>query len=594
MSIRAYVYGAKAPQQLKDVSERLYLGHQYYNKLVEIEQSCRKRNDAILEKYSPGLAELKTEYAELNVSIKELEDALKKSNQAEGRKKRKSPVTDLRKQRTALGKSIRAKKNALRAVEYPPEVQALEIAYKALKASSNSKIRAKLKSELQQMQLGCGGYEGELVASRMTAEASNKALYNESPLFWCHKNNLADAFKTACKKYPKFHKFDYHGKLYTQIQKKTLNLDTSKVFEKNRWFYITGTGKKMCAWIRYASIGIEPVFMEVPMVMHRPLPAGVIKGVSLVRRKCATKMKWEVQITVSCTYKSDATENNIAVGIDLGWRKTPEGIKVAHLIGEDGHEDVLILPKRFLDHWKQVESLQSIRDDKFNAVLFLLRSWLKSHDIPEWLQEATSHIHSWKSQRRLAGLIFKWRVNRFSGDVAILHLLDGSLDDSKLRKSNIKHWNGWRCWDKHLYEWQENLRQKTSRWRLDTYRKFAAQLSRRYGVLFMEDAVWSSTMRKSNAEDASNDIIKGGQRIASPGLLRKILESRFTLAKRVKHKGTTSDCSDCGQWNDIGAKSTYRCTECGLTIDRDANACLNILRRGRKIIAKGPVVLKTP
>ncbi len=585
MSNQVYSYGAQAPEcHLTDIEERLYQGNRYYNVLVEIELGRRTNNDAVLQKYDAKLPEMMGRSESLNKAIQEAEDAVKKANQDEGRKKRKSPAAALRKERTALNKEIRSRKKMLRNVDYGPEIIALVESYKKLTVGPRSKQRLAMKAEIQQAKMGYEGYAADLVRNDAASEAAKKALYNKSPLFWSHKNCITEGFKDACKKHPKFHRYDGHGVLYTQIQGGMTHIE---VLEKNQWFYITGSGRKRYAWIRIDSNRRSPIFTVVPFVMHRKLPVGaIIKGVSLVRKRCATKTQWEIQISLSGSFETDATGNDLAVGIDLGWRRVEDhsirGRKVAHIIGEDGYENVLILPQTFLDRWQQVEDLQSIRDNKFNSVMLTLRDWLKTHDIPEWLSEATRHIHCWKSQQRLARLVYQWRKNRFIGDETINHLLDGSPADSRARKHDIKHWNGWRCWDKHLYEWQENLRQKAVRWRLDLYRKFAAQLSRRYGVLLMEDVDWSKTIRRSNAEDVSNDTIKAGQRIASPGLLRELLENRFTHSERVEAAGTTSNCHVCGKWCDVGAGDTLRCA-CGNIINRDANACYNILSRGKQV-----------
>jgi predicted RNA-binding Zn-ribbon protein involved in translation (DUF1610 family) len=617
MSNRVYKYGAKAPihprsavpsagsaivAESQDIEDRLWEGNQYYNKLVEIEQNRRATADAIMLKYDSELPTMQKHLMELDAEIKASDDAVKKANQKEGRKKRKSQSTKLRKTRKLLQQQIRAHEKVLRQVEYSPEIQTLEADYKALKVGPNSAVRSEMKARLNQAKESSGGYGGEIAQNNNKAAQAMATLYSESRLFWCQKNQLMDAFKTACKKHPKYHRYEGSGSLFTQIQG---GIPHTGVVEPNPWFYITGSGRTRLAWIRIDSIGQAPVYTVVPFIMHRDLPICRIKGVSLVRKRCATKISWEIQINCEGVFESDSATNKECVAIDLGWRKTPTGRKIAHLISTTGEQDVLEIPAKMLARWEQVDDLQSVRDDKFNAVLMILGRWLKTHTLPEWLAEKTRHIHAWRSQNRLAGLIFRWRHERFPGDEAIFHLLDGSPADSNTRKSNIscscchngrhlKHWNGWRCWDKHLYEWQENLRQKAIRWRKDYYRKFAARLSRRYGILRVEDVDWSKTIRQAVVEDMSNDGIRAGQRFAAPGLLRKILESRFHCWERVKAAGTTSTCSKCKQQVSIGALDSWTCPNCGTHWDRDENACYNILLSSNVTKASGPVVPKTP
>ena len=84
---------------------------------------------------------------------------------------------------------------------------------------------------------------------------------------------------------------------------------------------------------------------------------------------------------------------------------------------------------------------------------------------------------------------------------------------------------------------------------------------------------------------------KGKGRAAKSALNRSLLDSgmfriKGLLAYKMPLYGgrsvlvpaayTTKHCSRCGSWNDPGSSETYRCEKCGLVIDRDLNASLNI------------------
>src|SRR6185295_8157008 len=105
------------------------------------------------------------------------------------------------------------------------------------------------------------------------------------------------------------------------------------------------------------------------------------------------------------------------VGIDMGWRKVDQGLRVAAWHGSDGDQGTLILPQKLLDKAAYSERLRSIRDTIFNDVRDRLATWLSANAdiVPLWLKEATESIRQWRSQSRLAATVLRWRENRFTG-----------------------------------------------------------------------------------------------------------------------------------------------------------------------------------
>ena len=121
----------------------------------------------------------------------------------------------------------------------------------------------------------------------------------------------------------------------------------------------------------------------------------------------------------------------------------------------------------------------------------------------------------------------------------------------------------------------------------DNINKITTHLIKKYDVIYMEDL-------------STNDLFKiqFNKRIR-----RKILESSFqtirdTLVYKAKMYGkkvifidkfypSTQICSECGFKHDPLDKETFICPVCGLEIDRDYNAAINILNIGEKINNSG-------
>jgi len=72
------------------------------------------------------------------------------------------------------------------------------------------------------------------------------------------------------------------------------------------------------------------------------------------------------------------------------------------------------------------------------------------------------------------------------------------------------------------------------------------------------------------------------------GMIAYKAESAGGRLIQVNPRGTTQMCSRCGETvsKDLSQR-THRCPYCGLVMDRDHNAALNILTRGREI-GRGP------
>ena len=121
--------------------------------------------------------------------------------------------------------------------------------------------------------------------------------------------------------------------------------------------------------------------------------------------------------------------------------------------------------------------------------------------------------------------------------------------------------------------------------RLDVLHKATTAIARRYAIVVVEDLRIKNMTRRR--------VGKG--RAAKAGLNRAILDSgmgqvrRLLAYKMPLHGGrlvvvpaayTSQVCSRCGVRNDPGTSKTYKCETCGMVLDRDLNAAINILVAG--------------
>jgi putative transposase len=66
-----------------------------------------------------------------------------------------------------------------------------------------------------------------------------------------------------------------------------------------------------------------------------------------------------------------------------------------------------------------------------------------------------------------------------------------------------------------------------------------------------------------------------------------MLQYKSKIVIEVNPAFTSADCSKCGSKVPKSlAVRTHRCDRCGIVLDRDYNAALNIMQRGRAMLCK--------
>jgi putative transposase len=139
--------------------------------------------------------------------------------------------------------------------------------------------------------------------------------------------------------------------------------------------------------------------------------------------------------------------------------------------------------------------------------------------------------------------------------------------------------------------------QKVKRQRSDFHHKTALDLVRQYDLIYLEDLQIRNLSRRPGPKPDGNGGYEHTGASRKAGLttsmqdagwyaFRRILTCKAEWAgKRVEAippAFTTQDCSGCGQRVSKSLSvRTHVCTRCGLILDRDENAALNMLSSGR-------------
>lgn len=546
---RIYSFGAKAPEGgLPVVVEQMRIANRYRNALVELELARRARVDQMLRELSPDLLDTEARIAAAEKILEDLRQKLK-ARAAEKRKRESSTE----------------------------EREAIREVLASLKA-----LRARRK-ELRKGLFESSAWETTQEAINEWAGTEAKRLRKESGLYWgtyLHVEQSMSGVRRGAP--PRFRGWRGDGHLAVQLQGGLPVRDLLTQVPDSRFriapvpeeAWLPG-GRKLRRTMAYLRVQSDeqgnPIWADVPIVLHRPLPEdATIKWVHLVRRRIGCSEEWRVQLVLARARGWDPTDRSAhgEVGIDVGWRLRPDGgLRVAYWVGSDGAEGELCLPPKWLAKMRKVEDLRAIRDKNFNAARDALTIAMAGATEPEWLVEAGKTILRWRAPRRLAALVLRLRDAYASGE--------------KIPVSGmaIVEAEGWRKQDRHLYQWEAHLREKLFRQREDLYRNFAATLRRRYHLARVEKLDLRDFHELPEVEEGSPDgALREHVRDAALSVLFRTLKESMAEIVEVDPKDTTRKHCDCGSMQDWDRRNLmHTCTQCGRTYDQDVSAARNLL-----------------
>ena len=118
----------------------------------------------------------------------------------------------------------------------------------------------------------------------------------------------------------------------------------------------------------------------------------------------------------------------------------------------------------------------------------------------------------------------------------------------------------------------------------DAVHKFTAAIAKNHGIVVMEDLDVKSMQGCCNKH-----VRKGVQQSCMAEVHRQLMYKCNSYIKVDRYYPSSKTCSSCGYHKAdlLLGERTFVCPSCGLTIDRDFNAALNLLHEGIRIYTAG-------
>jgi hypothetical protein len=599
LPVRVYQYGVGEPTSGGELlDQQMFIAHRHKNALVEI---WRIKREALREEQASVLP-LEEEKNTLVARREELRAAIGRTRSAA---RKRIPVSaEIAEQLDVVNAELKAKRELLRDAkavlwsdpEFLERVKKIDEDHKQRVKDCQHRF-ADGGQQIDDCKRGCPkNYHTARQITRCAEECNKK----RAPLYW--GNYLADEAdldplgRLPLKEEmdPGFHRWNGRGRSGIQFQG---GLDVADLFngrgtlmqidpipedtfehdEAGRWKKTRGERRRASRTTVRFRVGSDekghPIWVEMPMVLHRPLPeGGRIKEARILRKKIASHHRMVLQMRIEADYNSQRPHGEGMLALDLGWRSGNQ-LRIGYWYDGTSHRPVT-LPESIPEALSHVESLRSIRDRNFNEMRAWFCAWKKGKDFPEWLESMTETIAAWKSPGRLAKVALVWRGKRWNGD-----------------KGGYQRLEGWRKQDKHLWEWEANERHKTLGHRLEEYRQFALWAFKHYACVALEDFDLRRVAELREPEKKEKEPHKEARHnrvVAAVSTLRLAIKNAATSCggtiKLVPPEYTTLQCHVCGfieKW-DAAPQVMHTCSNCGATWDQDHNGAVNIYRRAQE------------
>jgi len=527
------------PQVFLDEAQRMRLA---WNEMVKLGEATRARWEAVLATADP-------EYAELSRRLPEIE------GQIAARR------LELRKLKQKEWKGHDADQRELRA-----EIAKLTEEARALRSLRRERRKSSREAAAQTLSM----------LSRQFNEGL-RAIVRRYNLYWTHRDILVQRFRVAYFRglrtgdFPRYHAPDAEWSIVHRFTRGGLpaerlfrdRLDRGDYRLALRPVHVPEEARR-CE--RRRAMRTTGVFtfrgesLPFKTILHQPIPEdAVVKTAVLSCRREGTRLRYYLSLTLEVLSKEvPRPQGKPAAGLDVGWRLRPEGLRVAYLCDEVGHEEEILLPRDVLRTSDLADFERSAMDSTMNQTRAKVVELLQDVPLPEDVRQELSGI-----QRRGA---------RGLGRLAEqLVGIPGAEPAVSLIRETLE------IWKRYINRYAAMERRRSER-RRHFYLNLAHRLCTKYGTIVVQQIDLPELLENQPAP-----AVRRLQSVAAVGslirALKQVAPKYGTEIIQSDSAYVTVACHRCGYVNPASRELWVRCEGCGQEYDRDANAARNLLAR---------------
>lgn len=308
-----------------------------------------------------------------------------------------------------------------------------------------------------------------------------------------------------------------------------------------------------------------------PMIMHRPIPPDCrVKEVIITRRRRGGRWRWAASFM--CTRPARAplqiAPGTRRIGVDIGWRRVPEGLRVATVLASGEEPRFIILPQDLIASFTFIDELRArVRSGTLEGF-----DLLQSADIETYAQPYQGLLREFQSLTEKTAA----HLREFSQSAFFLEQSEHAIDTKLV---------SWRKDFKRISNWLGNQQRKVIGRRDHIYQNIAIDVLNGASEIIVNDVkIAEIGTRRSLGSDGSFFPNRANiyRNFAAPSELIRTLKLQAVkrgidfMKREVESPVLCPECGSTSRKTRADALPQI-CAACDTSFDQDVAACQSLL-----------------